>query len=369
VVVEGLAARPDPVTYELNPDINIFYGLNGTGKTSLLKLISSAIRNDIGPIRRVPFIQAEVSFLVPGLSEPITRTITKLTVDTTPIPQGPMVQAFGGAQFMLNVGPTPGWTTVEPSRDTNFYVCSYLSIFRLIGEQLVAFEAQPYSEQRLDQLFAQQIHQRWLQYFNTESALVRREQEVGLAAILSSLFSATEPAFAKTTGNVASAYDRAKHFLERQGSHLNANAQQFAKRYEADPRLRAVVNDIEAVEDRIHHAELKRTEFERLVGEFISTNKHINFLPSGLTVTVPTGEIGIDLLSSGEKHVLQLLLESLASESSPILIDEPEMSLHIDWQNRLLLAMRTVNDEAQIVAATHSPEIMAAFADGKIFRL
>ena len=46
--------------------------------------------------------------------------------------------------------------------------------------------------------------------------------------------------------------------------------------------------------------------------------------------------IPLEALSSGEKQLLQLLLECLAAGANPILIDEPELSLHVDWQTDLL---------------------------------
>jgi len=51
------------------------------------------------------------------------------------------------------------------------------------------------------------------------------------------------------------------------------------------------------------------------------------------------------------------------------MIDEPELSLHVDWQRRLVENMTLLNPSAQYIFATHSPEIMADVDDSKIFRL
>ena len=42
-------------------------------------------------------------------------------------------------------------------------------------------------------------------------------------------------------------------------------------------------------------------------------------------------------------------------------MDEPEISLHIEWQNKLIEAIRSLNPNCQIIMTTHSPSI---FADG-----
>ncbi|HCR2034984.1 TPA: ATP-binding protein, partial [Enterobacter asburiae] len=68
-------------------------------------------------------------------------------------------------------------------------------------------------------------------------------------------------------------------------------------------------------------------------------------------------------LSSGEKQVLILLTESLlqGGESKIFIADEPELSLHIDWQGKILPSVRKLNSNAQIIIATHSPEVAGEY--------
>lgn len=70
-------------------------------------------------------------------------------------------------------------------------------------------------------------------------------------------------------------------------------------------------------------------------------------------------------LSSGEKQVLILLTESLlqGGESKIFIADEPELSLHIDWQSKILPSIRNLNANAQIIVATHSPEVAGEYPD------
>ncbi len=65
-------------------------------------------------------------------------------------------------------------------------------------------------------------------------------------------------------------------------------------------------------------------------------------------------------LSSGEKQVLLILLTVLIQDNQPaiLLMDEPEISLHVEWQNRLLDDLRQLNNHLQIIAATHSPGLI-----------
>ncbi|MCQ2267806.1 MAG: ATP-binding protein [Bacteroidaceae bacterium] len=65
-------------------------------------------------------------------------------------------------------------------------------------------------------------------------------------------------------------------------------------------------------------------------------------------------------LSSGEKQMLVILLTVLVEDLQPcvLFMDEPEISLHIDWQQRLIGLIRELNPNAQIVLTTHSPAVI-----------
>jgi len=73
--------------------------------------------------------------------------------------------------------------------------------------------------------------------------------------------------------------------------------------------------------------------------------------------------IDMEKLSAGEKQILLLLFTLFLMEdrSTVLLLDEPEISLHIEWQDRLIQLMHDLNPNCQIIMTTHSPNI---FADG-----
>jgi predicted ATP-binding protein involved in virulence len=72
-------------------------------------------------------------------------------------------------------------------------------------------------------------------------------------------------------------------------------------------------------------------------------------------------KVDITDLSSGEKQLFIMLGSSLVQENAPFvyLADEPELSLHIDWQRKLVSNLKHLNPYAQIIFATHSPDIVA----------
>ncbi len=65
-------------------------------------------------------------------------------------------------------------------------------------------------------------------------------------------------------------------------------------------------------------------------------------------------------LSSGEKQILVILLTVLVQDKQPcvLLMDEPEVSLHIEWQQRIIGIIREMNPNAQIILTTHSPAVV-----------
>ena len=65
-------------------------------------------------------------------------------------------------------------------------------------------------------------------------------------------------------------------------------------------------------------------------------------------------------LSSGEKQMLVILLTVLVQDKQPciLLMDEPEVSLHIEWQQRIIEIIREMNPYAQLILTTHSPAMV-----------
>ena len=88
--------------------------------------------------------------------------------------------------------------------------------------------------------------------------------------------------------------------------------------------------------------------------------------------TNPSGdEFDINELSSGEKQLFlrTLAIKMLNPENSIILIDEPELSLHPKWQQRIVDVYRKIGKNNQIIIATHSPHILGSVRKENIMLL
>lgn len=117
---------------------------------------------------------------------------------------------------------------------------------------------------------------------------------------------------------------------------------------------------IDIVNKRFKH---KKIEVNKDNGfQFRSTT---NRDAEGKYITIPSKR-----LSSGEQHELvlfyKLIFESKAGDL--ILIDEPELSLHISWQNKFIKDLKQVAsiNDITVIIATHSPDIIDENWDLKV---
>lgn len=78
------------------------------------------------------------------------------------------------------------------------------------------------------------------------------------------------------------------------------------------------------------------------------------------------GAVYSDELSAGEKQMLSFICYNAFYKDSIIFIDEPELSLHVDWQRSLYKILRNQNPSNQFIFATHSPFIYGKYPDKEV---
>lgn len=389
--IAGLAGRTKPLEVDLNRDTNVFFGLNGSGKTSLLKILHAAMDNETGLLASVPFSTAEVKIYSLNWNKVFTRSIEKKR-----IAKDKRRRARGVARHQLMIEDEVVFVEEPATEDSMAWKCApetpkdahstqwshkYLPTSRLhVSEEPYvphfarSHMSRPWlTEDQLDTFFAQSVEHRWSRYSAQVLGAVRTAQEQGLASILRAVLSpqSARNKRSSSTLTAATAYDRVHSFMKRQGSDsILGKRSVFEKRYANDPTLQDVVQDIDSVEDKIKAAMTSRDSLQDLIRRVFTANKEIRFTDESIRVISPSGEqIGLASLSSGEKHLLRILVESLLAGENSLIIDEPEISMHVDWQKTLINSIRALNSEAQLIFATHSPEIMADLPDDKIFRI
>lgn len=129
--------------------------------------------------------------------------------------------------------------------------------------------------------------------------------------------------------------------------------------------------------------EHKKRSIESYLEPFNSFEKIINELFEGKIVSIKLDshiknifsirtqgkeEIEIGHLSSGEKNLILIFYHFLfeLKRNTFFMIDEPELSLHIDWQYHIIRYFKEYSNQNQILIVTHSPDILQGYRESEI---
>ncbi|MDD2260562.1 MAG: AAA family ATPase [Acholeplasmataceae bacterium] len=144
-------------------------------------------------------------------------------------------------------------------------------------------------------------------------------------------------------------------------------------------KLRLVLDDINEELDILEDLKSRLDDFDKFIkmfgfmpdfecdftqGTMELKSKEFKQVITGYRLILEREEFSIPLnaLSSGEQNLLLMIFDLIldSQESSLILIDEPEISLHISWQNKFLKCIKEIRDNYlfDVIVATHSPDII-----------
>lgn len=391
--IDSLAGRKGNYSQKLNEDVNIFFGLNGSGKTSLMRILSSAMEGNASSLRLVPFESAKVKIHSITYNRNFVRSterksrmskarVKEKEVETSSVVESTVDEDIAEDEYIFSTEEEGlKWNTKPKKPDTSsvHWQHIYLPTWRLYvgNEPFSETRARPsvrYSkrEEDWDRFFGGKLEELWAKCSNTILSEVKSVQEVGLASIMRRIL-AKRPSRKKIPEqmDIETVYRRVYAFLERQNSQdALGSISEFIDRYINDERIRSIVSEIDMTEQRIEKVMTARRNLERLITDMFTGNKTVVFSDTGIDIKTDEGKnISLASMSSGEKHVLWIFIEAILAGESTLIIDEPELSMHVDWQKMLVKAIRQLNPQAQLILATHSPEIMAETDDSKIFRL
>lgn len=391
-------------------DVNIIIGKNGTGKTTFMNIVHAVLAVDVDALYENPFKAVTVT-LSDGKR---TRTIRadRHESKSSPFPvieyhisnrrfSAPLVGSDDGRSMPLSVRRRAVEETQRIKQELSELVSvASLSVYRIGGDP------DPELRDRMPKRYASTVDVRLLSLMQR---LTQYQLELSNAArdistqlqrdVLTSLLFTEEKDrdrgykldFDETTErqNLVSAYRQlgvgGTEVAKKIQDHISAvgttikNLRQMSgsrARQEDTPTSNINLAALEAfkltsaVVAKSLDAEQKTKELFSQLDQFLKTlesfiaDKSFSF-SGGELVVATEGPIPLAKLSSGEKQLLILFIEALLQRQRPFifLADEPELSLHISWQRGILSAIRSINPNAQIVVATHSPEIAGKFRD------
>lgn len=336
----------------LNADrVTVMHGPNGVGKTVFLKLIDAVINDHYHEISKVPFESFEIRFTDnSAVHIQHEKGLSSIQIMQCPPELRYRITAhLIEAQRLIRLPDLSQGLQNRPDSDhrATDTVQEYSLDLKHKLESALANYAK--RSQLLDQTFPQRLLQRPLVPLTIDE-LKRKMQQVEQTR-----------SRLKKIG-----------ILDSDDSSRDANPLQSAQLDALQPEQVAVMsvyaNDTEeklaVLEELAGRAEILLNVLKR---KFIN-KKVMMSREEGLAIFGKDGEsIPITALSSGEQHELVLLYDLLfkVKPNTLVLIDEPELSLHISWQKNFMDDLLEIIKLAQfdVLMATHSPYIVGDHSD------
>ena len=143
-------------------------------------------------------------------------------------------------------------------------------------------------------------------------------------------------------------YYLGRKWLDYQVNLSNRMVELFASN---DPKAAKKVQEL--AQEKTHFQDIINDLFHETGKTILRDKNELYFDSYGETISAYK-------LSSGEKQMLIILLTVLVQNRKPFVLfmDEPEVSLHVEWQERLLDLVVDLNPNAQVILTTHSPAVI-----------
>ena len=391
------------ININLNEDVNILIGGNGSGKTTFLRIVESLLNVDLASIEEIIFDEVEI---IMEQEESLKLVIQRLMEDlVSPVyryilPDGEVIDIrYSDARMIYRSRNMRGIYQHLKERLEVLVKVSWLSINRLSDysdkiDRRVSETARTDVDLKLELLMNQIVSYR----LQLETKVNDRTKKFNEDIVSLLLYNSSYDTLPK--------YDQI-HRIQSYNKEDIVTELHKVFSYFGDPRVHTEeiqnhADKIIQVVDKLNSKDGRFTAEEMLSLSLMTRTLAILTLSSTyqadkakilepitmyldivaqylkdkrIDLNVSTGELTpyvrlsgkkereleVNVLSSGEKQLLILLTETLLQQSQPYIFiaDEPELSLHIEWQRNLVNSIRNLNPNAQIIFATHAPEIAA----------
>lgn len=349
------------IPLHLDEHITIIHGPNGFGKTTILKLVQALFDGNNFILRTIPFDEFRVDFS-DSTSFWITKTSQKKEQGTTP---QMTFHLMGNQSFQ--------WTLTESSQEKQPQWLT--DIKKSIPIRFI--ETQRLLNQKKRRKKEPQVMVPTVTMHAEDLAEKIKAKSIEYSTLAQSLDSAFPKKIVSSEAkqNRLSESELRKKLAELERKSISLVETGLLDQGSSDLQVTDQIDESTSVALSIY---VKDTE--QKLGIFDDIAKKIDLLRSiinkrflykemmiskqeGFVFTTLDGlPLSLESLSSGEQHELVLFYDLLfkVAPGSLILIDEPEMSLHIVWQEHFFEDIRsiTVLSDIDLLLATHSPDII-----------
>lgn len=128
-----------------------------------------------------------------------------------------------------------------------------------------------------------------------------------------------------------------------------------------DIEIDQVINTFQKLKKQKKYIDIKRKIVHVLNDFFSTTQKTIELSDTDFVIkNLKQEALKLSQLSAGERQIIYIVFKVATAyfNEALILMDEPEISLHLEWQEKLLKNLREINDKSQMIVVTHSPAII-----------
>ncbi|MBH3094667.1 AAA family ATPase [Serratia ureilytica] len=398
---------------DFDEKINYIIGTNGTGKTTIINLIAAVLTADHQKLDKIDFSKIEITFKNSLNQKKPRITVTKerlslihneITYYFQDSAKGPKTEIpLGIIEYRDHRGNYLRQHTFKDYSDEvkltleKFVKVSWLSVHRYdladkdrsndidprkhftssidrklfsLSNDLVRFFSllsQKFSEHTIEfqkKSFLSMLHQEGVESvftFSKELDIVKERKT------LSEIFEVLGVDKRLSETKLKSHFDKLGKIQDKRKEKIQGvTVNDFATLYNAW-RIHSLVTEYEELQEKKKEIFKQRDIFINILNKMFSGRKSIGLSEKNeLKITSKDGRnIPLEDLSSGEKQLLIILSEALVQnlESVIYIADEPELSLHIMWQEYLTDTILELNPNAQIIFATHSPDVVGSHQD------
>lgn len=387
------------ISQNLNHDINIFIGANGTGKTTLINILRAALTVDFISLESLDFNEVRI-WVIQGKSRK-KITLTKIESDFI---YDLLVYKIGNKKFKLPLIPkgmdirrrlhSRHLAEINELKEKfdSIIDISWLSVHRETTPEERYSSKRDYSKSEIDIKLDHLMKRLALYQLQIQGKTSTISSEFQKEVLVLMLYSREFDRF-KFEGKEVYDLDNLKKQLthayqdlgifnktvkNRINNHFEKIEESLSKIEEQSSNEYYNINDvlpISVLQRTQEIVNLSRgtdnekklireplTSYINLLSSFIS-DKQLEINEGDdeepLTFYKDNYKLSLNELSSGEKQLIIHLTETLLQRKNRciFLADEPELSLHISWQQKLLSSTRNINPNSQVIVATHSPEI------------